>query len=509
MSRRAIGVLLVLLVAGSVSFAAGRQAGGTEEGALSGSIKWVTYHTTNTENAYIPTAEAYMRVHPEVKIEIEVIPQQQYYDVIRTQLLSGTAPEIVTGKPGITDELADKGVVADWEEFIFDDTNPYTGKTFRESIEKGSQDGWRSAQGKIHMLMYFKTPEALKQNTTILEDNGLSTPKTYRQFMTALQKLKAAGYEAPFPFQIHKYEGISNLLMVYILDAAWRKEFALVNYDPTNDTWDPTEGDYTDVLRDAGEVLSSKEKIAAFKSGILDVEGPALVWAKVVESFLPYMPEGLPDYDAVGQMFWQQKSVFAFEGGYGAAGTLQTLSEMPSNERFDAKMIPFPAIDPSDFPVLDIPSRIHYTYLGVEISVPADLAADKVPLVKDFVCYMYSPDGAANMLPVAWGPPCVKGVALSGNELMDYMSDAAAVATGFRLDTYDQGGAQQWTDLQHELRYGRITPEAWAERYAEITEKEIYDKLIRETPIDLAAEKEKLNDWVDQLKAEGYPTEDL
>ena len=124
-----------------------------------------------------------------IAIDFQIIPSDQYFNVLQTKLNSGEGPDLFGGQSGVTDLKLQYNV----EKNAVDLSNePWA----------ASQDSLVSAQatvnGKLYGLTYWDVlgnSWVINYNKKIFADNGLSVPTNYAEFKAVCQKLLDAGIQ--------------------------------------------------------------------------------------------------------------------------------------------------------------------------------------------------------------------------------------------------------------------------------------------------------------------------
>lgn len=124
-----------------------------------------------------------------IAIDFQIIPSDQYFNVLQTKLNSGEGPDIFGGQSGVTDLKLQYNV----EKNAVDLSNePWASR----------QDALVSAQatvnGKLYGLTYWDVlgnSWVINYNKKIFADNGLSAPTSYAEFKAVCQKLLDAGIQ--------------------------------------------------------------------------------------------------------------------------------------------------------------------------------------------------------------------------------------------------------------------------------------------------------------------------
>ena len=117
-----------------------------------------------------------------VKLEYDVIPDDQMLNVVNTQLATGNADDVILHNFGLTD-ISSKDLApleGDWTGKITSTTKPLC-------VDDSDQILKAPLGGESNMGLLY--------NKEVLEKSGVKMPlKNYAEFMDACQKIKAAGY---------------------------------------------------------------------------------------------------------------------------------------------------------------------------------------------------------------------------------------------------------------------------------------------------------------------------
>ena len=117
-----------------------------------------------------------------VKLEFDVIPDDQMLNVVNTRLITDNAADLIIHNFGLTDVSAEHLAPLDgpWVSKITSTTKPLT--VDEKGVVRKAPLGGESNMG----LLY---------NKKVLEASGVQLPlKNYNEFIAALKKIKAAGY---------------------------------------------------------------------------------------------------------------------------------------------------------------------------------------------------------------------------------------------------------------------------------------------------------------------------
>lgn len=135
--------------------------------------------------------QKYMDENPNVTINMDCILNDQYKEKIRMVVGTDEIPDIFSSWSGtFAQEMIAPGNVASLNDMYKDDTE-WSSKIAQASIDKFTFDG------KIYGVPWSQDGKVFYYNKKIFEENKLTIPKTWNEFIAVLDTLKAAGYETP------------------------------------------------------------------------------------------------------------------------------------------------------------------------------------------------------------------------------------------------------------------------------------------------------------------------
>jgi raffinose/stachyose/melibiose transport system substrate-binding protein len=163
------------------------------EAAASGDkvkIRWWHIWPVDTSAAgahWQKMADEYMKLNPNVEIEITIIANDPYKEKLATNMQAGDPPDLFqTWGGGVLWQFADAGLVQDLTDALNDDG-------WGESFLPGPMAVYKH-EGKIYGVPWTFGMVGLWYNKALFEKAGIAeTPKTWSDFLAAVEKLKAAG----------------------------------------------------------------------------------------------------------------------------------------------------------------------------------------------------------------------------------------------------------------------------------------------------------------------------
>jgi len=127
-----------------------------------------------------------------IAIDYQIIPSDQYFNVLRTKLNSGEAPDIFGGQSGVTDLQLQYDVQKNAVDLSGE---PWVASLDPLVAEQATVDG------KLYGLTYWDTVGTawvLNYNKTIFAEHGLEVPTTYAELASICKTLVDAGIQPIF-----------------------------------------------------------------------------------------------------------------------------------------------------------------------------------------------------------------------------------------------------------------------------------------------------------------------
>ena len=127
-----------------------------------------------------------------IHIDYQIIPSDQYFNVLRTKLNSGEVPDIFGGQSGVTDLQLQYDV----EKNAVD----LSGEPWVASLDPLVAEQ-ATVKGKLYGLTYWDTVSSawvINYNKAIFAEHGLEVPTTYDEFAAVCKTLLDAGIQPIF-----------------------------------------------------------------------------------------------------------------------------------------------------------------------------------------------------------------------------------------------------------------------------------------------------------------------
>jgi len=261
----AVSAAVFLIAVGSAFAGAQRETGAT---ASSGKVSFSFWHldTADDQKAYWQgLADAYMKDHPNVTINITVLENEAFKSKIATLMQSGDPPDLFRNwGGGVMIEYAKAGLLRDITSFV---KGTEWGKTMAPGVI-----AVYSYDGKQYGMPYDMGAVTFWYNKDMLASAGYTTfPNTWSGFVTMASKLKSTGVIPVSLAEGDKWPGMF-----------WWAYLAMrIGGRPAFDNIISGQGKFTaQPFVEAGQKLVELTKAGAFQEGFLgtkQADGAALV----------------------------------------------------------------------------------------------------------------------------------------------------------------------------------------------------------------------------------------
>lgn len=437
-------------------------------------------------------AEEYMALHPETKVVVDVVSDNEAYKTKMITSLSedrSNAPDIVHGNfvgmalTGNSMDLAvDKGYLYDMTEML-DEENPYNGGKVRDAFEEEDLTMVLSNSGGKYMtyLPFDKIGFAVFYNKDIFEEQGLEVPTSYETLVETCEKLKEAGYDVPLSAGMESFRLADSLadalyrekegeFLVQPGDALWNEETMSANRD--------FQFDESNLTCDLFTVFSLERQTKyALENGI-DTEENRKMWTEF-QKVAQYFPQNWTGSDSTQAItdFESQISPMLYQASFNAGQILNDISQLPDDMKFDYATFQISSFDnpPEGF---QKELRSYYTFGNIMSIIQKD-DEDHMARVKDFYKFWYSKDGATTCYEetlangnFVQGPCVVKGVELSEdlNELLEgFKANPSKEWQGLTgLQAVNQQDLPKWNDMVLKFSFGETDIDTFMQTLDEI-----------------------------------------
>lgn len=430
-------------------------------------------------------AEDYMKLHPETKVVIDVVADNDsYFTKLQTTLGNGdfdNAPDIVHGNfltmavaGGSWDTAFEKGLSLDMSPWL-DEVNPYSGAAVRDAFNEEDIYGSFIECGgsKMGFFPFDVVSIAFFYNKTIFDDLALSAPTSWENLVEICATLKENGYEVPIGTTY-----IADWMINSIGDAAYRSiqsEFLVqpddaIYNEPTMSVNDGFVFDSSNMRCDL-ETVVSNERLAMYQkeNGIAHETNKA-VWSKFYE-VAQYFPQnwiGVGDPEIIAG-FESQEYPITYNGSWNVGLLIDDINKLPEDMQFEWATFQIPSFE--NAPAGIEPEVRGLNVFGNQMSVVPKGDEDHMARVKDLMMYMHTQPVAQDMYETTLtsgnyvqGPPLIKGVELDetlSSKLDGFLSNGTVkqMLRGLTGTTghLTQGDMPKGQELLNKFTSGEIT----------------------------------------------------
>ena len=290
--KKALGLLIILLVTNSLSFAAGAQDSDSEKAGVV-KLTMGSWRTDDVQQMKAVLAE-FTKEYPNIEIDFQPTNPPDYNATLRLQLASGTGPDVMYARSFATgEELFNDGYFADLSSL----------EGIQEDYDEGTRSSWLTADGRSFAIPFAAVSHGIYYNKDIFSQLNLSAPKDWDDFLNICQTIKDAGY---IP--------LANAL---------------------GDEWDIAEVVFMSI---APNFIGGYEGRLAYDKGEKEFNGPEVVALfEAMASLAPYLPEGFSglSYNDSNALFATGQAAMYFDGSW-SIGTFKDVD-------FEWDILPPPA----------------------------------------------------------------------------------------------------------------------------------------------------------------------
>lgn len=443
-------------------------------------------------------AEAYMKMHPETEVVVDVIADNgTYIQKLLTTADGEYAPDIVHANFYANSALGtnyqtviERGLLYDCTQLL-DEVNPYNdGKLVREAFNDGEVEYMLAQEnGILGYLPLDRIGIGLYYNKDILDSLNIAVPTSIEELVWACEKLEAAGYEQPLGTAVEA-ESLANI----IADAAYRYmqgDFLTVEGDATYnpETMSQDNGfefDENNYNCDNFTYLNTERLLGYLNENGVDTPINRGVW-EVYFSMAQFFPYNFLSEDSTTTLtnFETQKTPLLYMPSYTVGNINADILQLPEDMQFAWGTSQLKTIGESLRPEgFSNNLRALWVYGNIMgIVTNSTTTDDHLERVKDFMKFWYSPEGASLCFKETLeagnyiqGPCIIKGVDL-GEELNAYI--AGFETTPFKdmgrlLSTYtgSENGVKR-ANARMDCAAGKITLDEYLQIMQEVVDDSI------------------------------------
>lgn len=383
-------------------------------------------------------AEEYTKLHPETKVTVDVVSDNDAYMAKMQSLFSGDMTgtsdivhaNFLTSALGGNEVCFQKNYLRELSD-VLDMQHPYQDGLVRDMYNDTILTEARNSFGGLGIgaLPFDKTGISFYYNKTAFEALGLEAPQTWEELLETCQTLRDNGYENPITVGQE-----ASWILASLADAGFRyeeSEFLVQPGDAIYDaeTMSANDGfvfDDNNLSCDAFTVTSTERMLAARKNDIIHSNISRTSWTEFAK-LAAYFPANWIGGGADNiTEFETQVSPILLNGAWNVGLILDDINNMPESAQFDWATFNIPdfANAPEGFG-----TKMRGLYvLGNVMGIVPKNDADHDARVLDFYLYWYSYAGAQMCYEetlsngnFVQGPCMINGVVLK-DELMEKLT---------------------------------------------------------------------------------------
>lgn len=161
----------------TVSTAGEKSQAETEESVTIKYFGW-----TNADTSLTESFDSFMQKYPNVKIEYDLVPNDQYMTVLKTKILGGESPDVFAMLVGTNlEQYAEAGYIADIS------SEPYLKDFGKSALDTTIY------KGKVYGIPLKINASGVFYNKKMFADFGLSVPQSWEEFLDVSEKIKQKG----------------------------------------------------------------------------------------------------------------------------------------------------------------------------------------------------------------------------------------------------------------------------------------------------------------------------
>ncbi|MEF9880325.1 MAG: extracellular solute-binding protein [Clostridia bacterium] len=187
-----------------------------------------THNAAAAEARYFKEFQEKYNGIDEQKITLKIVEMpsdEEYYKQMKIRATSNDLPDVFEGNGGVLELAVQNGIAVDMNEYVNADPQ-YKAELGEAAIVSGQQ--W--ADGGLYNISYGLQAIGYFYNKEMFEKAGVSLPKTWDEFMTALETLKTSGVcKAPLSLMTGENCWTTNLILASMVGTAGEAGNAFMN----------------------------------------------------------------------------------------------------------------------------------------------------------------------------------------------------------------------------------------------------------------------------------------
>lgn len=174
----------MLALAAAVTLA-GCSAGGAGDAAKTTELSFMMWQGETTDPAYEAAIAEFEEANPDITVNVEFVPSEDYPNILRTRLSGGQGPDVYGMRDQDIAEFVRDGFTTDLSQAAY----------FEKLTDAAQEESLRgSDNGTAPRVPIAQSGNGFLYNTELFEQAGIAeAPQTYTELIDACKKLLAAG----------------------------------------------------------------------------------------------------------------------------------------------------------------------------------------------------------------------------------------------------------------------------------------------------------------------------
>jgi ABC-type glycerol-3-phosphate transport system substrate-binding protein len=406
--------------------------------ALSGSLRIVSYNEQTWGPAFESAAKGFMEEHPDASITVEYLPFEGFSDAIQTQLIGGTAGDLIHADTATVSALAPRGFFRKMDEDLSGQSEGLGGP-WADHFVPGAVDQYRTSAGDAVLIPWSQVWVGLFYNQEIFKSTGASDPpETWDEWMSVNKAILERG-TTPLYVSLKNDDAQTWWLATTMIEATTRPQLPGMNLRHA-DGWEFDHKNPDSVL---GESLTADELFVAFDKGLID---PARSdgYRAAIETLLelkPYLNDNLLSANNANQAatneFINGRAAQSLNGSFNYSYIDRELAKRGA-KAFEYGTTTIPSITQENFSGLTAGGT--NSLVGVRDGFVVPEASKNGELAVSFLQYLTDPKRVSELYTVPADIPPTDPSSIDGVTYPDGFRDVDVSAKWAQIPIYDFGG---------------------------------------------------------------------
>jgi raffinose/stachyose/melibiose transport system substrate-binding protein len=437
--------------------------------------------SANYREGWEQIARDYEKLHPRVRVKVQILPSNGYETWLRTQIPDGgaNAPDLFNANYAWG--LYERGLMVNLSPFLAR-RNPYTGRIWKETLNAQFLEKSKVGGDSTYIPLDF-IEIAFYYNADIFTRLGLSPPTTWEEMLRQAARIRQAGL-LPFavPGNAESYwAGTVGWIARFFSDAYLRHLLPQVMSRPGDWDYDARRNgkfrlDLRDPYNDALVVINTERLMDTIQSGKIRFDSERLgEMYTYIREFSQTWQRGFNGANAqtAYTLFLTQRAAILLDTSQQIGQLLRDMDDLPPRARFRWSLFPVPPLTSSRF---HLPPFRGVGGAGTVLGL-VKKNQQQTELVVDFLMYLTTPRSAQILVEQAMKhrKPLVGPMLIPGADIPETLRRYFRVfeKRGFEKLSFrglqdEQQSAWEWTVWAQRYMEGRLTLPEFLKRYQQL-----------------------------------------